>query len=227
MTTITDEQIAKLLALVAAFDRRGADTITADDIEVWSLMAAVGRWSFAAARRAIVEHYAAGAGAPRLVPAEITDRLRVVRRRALELYDADRPATAPAVSAAHELTAFRAGREAFANELVGLWAATGADPEAEQRRRELANPARAALPAGRPADLAALVEAAPPGVQVELRQAQRRIAGRRVSDRAPALTPAARAAARDELNRARPLAQPDPAGVPSPTHRTDHAGSPE
>lgn len=82
---ITRDDVIDLLKLCAVYDQR---TVGEEDVKGWLLVAHHFRWSLPAATRVVVEHYAQGAGRPRITPAEITDGLRDVRRRAATSFEA-------------------------------------------------------------------------------------------------------------------------------------------
>lgn len=79
MNPMTWNETVDLLSLAAVFDQR---TVGEEDIKGWLLVAELDRWTFAAARRVLVEHYRAGADRPRLTPAAVTDAIRAARRQA-------------------------------------------------------------------------------------------------------------------------------------------------
>lgn len=134
--TMTVREVGRVLAIAAVYDSREISDI---DIEVWADHAEQDGWSASAVERVIREHYAIGADRRRITPAHVNDRLRWVRQRALEIFDADRPVIADGETPGQHLARYRAEREMFANELVGLWASGGIDPEIEHKRRQLAN----------------------------------------------------------------------------------------
>jgi len=133
--TMTVREVGRVLAIAAVYDSREISDV---DIEVWADHADSDGWSVTAVERVIREHYATGADRPRITPAHVNDRLRRVRQRALEIFDADRPVIADGETPGQHLARYRAERQTFANELVGLWASVGTDPEIEHKRRQLA-----------------------------------------------------------------------------------------
>lgn len=84
---ITHNQAVRLLAFAAAYDQR---TVGGYDADAWRMAGEQGRWSYAAAQRVIVEHYSADSDRPRITPAMVTDRLRTVRARSAESFEAPR-----------------------------------------------------------------------------------------------------------------------------------------
>lgn len=96
---LTRNDTVRLLALAAAYDQR---TVGDEDVLAWQMAAEVGRWTFPAARRVVVEYYARDADRSRLTPALVSDHLRKLRGAAAEsfelprippgLHDADYPA---------------------------------------------------------------------------------------------------------------------------------------
>jgi hypothetical protein len=149
ISPITIREMGEALALAAVHDNREVGPV---ELKVWVDEAREFGWSVSILRRVIREHYATGADRPRITPAHVNDRLRRVRQRALEIFDADRPVITDGETPDQHLARYRAEREMFANELVGLWASAGTDPEIEHKRRQLAN---------RPAAISAPVTANP------------------------------------------------------------------
>lgn len=71
---ITKPDVARLLAMAAAYDQR---TVGRPDVDAWHLVAIAGRWTSAHAARALIEHYSTETD--RIMPAHITRRLKAQR----------------------------------------------------------------------------------------------------------------------------------------------------
>lgn len=69
--TMTKGDIARLLAVAAAFDQR---TVGQADVEAWFQVGQAGGWELSYATRAVIEHYEAES--ERLMPAHISRRIR-------------------------------------------------------------------------------------------------------------------------------------------------------
>ncbi|MDN5933233.1 MAG: hypothetical protein L0I24_19565, partial [Pseudonocardia sp.] len=81
--TMTYDQVAELLAFCAVHDKRKGDDL---DVKAWLMVAQDHGWTAAAAFRVAREHYGQGEGRPRLEAPAITDRIRAIRRRAVETF---------------------------------------------------------------------------------------------------------------------------------------------
>lgn len=177
--TITWDDVAEILAFAAVFDQRKADEL---DIKAWLGVAQAQRWTSAAAQRVIAEHYSSGADRDRIDPATITDRLRALRNRAAESFEAPR---IPDGLPNHEYPAWMRRQLAeHVDSVLGQWADTGEEPP-----RSLP-PAPTVV-----RTLPELVAAAPPAVRPKLAAGAQRMQRRRVR-----LDPERRAAARAELD---------------------------
>lgn len=143
--TITRNDVVRLLALAAGADQR---TVGEHDVVLWHEAAKLHRWTFPAASRVIIEHYASGADRPRITPAAVTDRLRTLRGKAAESFDLPRiPADVPDADWPRYL---RAQLAEHTDQVLAGWAETGGPM-----------PTRQIEPARRPMGLAELVAAAP------------------------------------------------------------------
>lgn len=120
---ITRQQAAVLLARCAASDQR---TIGEADVEAWVEAAEDHRWTFVAAKRVIREHYSAVAGRPRIDPARITDRIRVLRGQAAESFEA--PRIPDGLPNREYPSWLRAQLARHIGALLERWAATGEEP---------------------------------------------------------------------------------------------------
>jgi hypothetical protein len=158
---IKKSEVTKLLGLAAAYDQR---TVGEADVEAWSAAGEVGRWSFAAARRAIVEHYARDADRPRITPAAVSDRIRTLRGQAAESFEA--PVIPPELNGADYPRWYRAQLAEHIDGQLDRWASTGQEPDR-------------ALPAAGNQSLADLIAAAPEHVRGELAASAERIRNRR------------------------------------------------
>lgn len=165
---ITWDDVAELLAFAAVFDQRKADEL---DIRAWLAVAQAQHWTPPAAQRAILEHYSARASQPRIDPATITDRLRTLRGRAAESFEAPRiPDELPNQDYP---TWLRQQLAAHVDDRLTKWASTGEEPSR-------------ALPAPPPTHtLAQLLASAPGRVRTELRADAARITNRRVPGQEP------------------------------------------
>lgn len=81
---ITWNEVADLLKLCAVYDQR---TVGSEDIQGWLLVGQHAGWTKRTAQRVIVEHYAIGASKPRITPAQVSDSLRVLRRKAADSFE--------------------------------------------------------------------------------------------------------------------------------------------
>jgi hypothetical protein len=179
---ITFDDVADLVAFAAVFDQRKAGEI---DVKAWLAVAQAQRWTREAAQRVILEHYSAGADRPRIDPARITDRLRTLRGRAAESFEALR---IPDGLPNHEYPQWlRAQLRRHVDALVERWATTGDEPP---RAIQQAPAQVRSLPD--------LVARAPEHARPALERGARQIAARRVR-----LDPDRRAEARAELDAAR------------------------
>lgn len=165
---ITWDDVAELLAFAAVFDQRKADEL---DIKAWLAVAQAQHWTPPAAQRAILEHYSARAGQPRIDPATITDRLRTLRGRAAESFEAPR---IPDGLPNRDYPAWlRRQLSAHIDDHLAKWASTGEEPSR-------------ALPAPPPTHtLAELLACAPAHVRGELRASADSITNRRVPAQEP------------------------------------------
>lgn len=158
---IKKSEITKLLGLAAAYDQR---TVGEADVEAWSAAGEVGRWNFAAARRAIVEHYARDADRPRITPAAVSDRLRALRGAAADSFEA--PVIPADLPGPQYPTWYRAQLAEHIDNQLERWATTGQEPDRS-------------LPAPRNQSLAELIASAPDHVRAELQAGADRIRDRR------------------------------------------------
>jgi hypothetical protein len=180
---ITRNDVVKLLALAAGADQR---TVAAEDVTLWHGIAQAERWTAPAAQRAIIEHYSRGADRPRITPAAITDRLRTLRGRAAESFEA--PRLPDGLPNAEYPAWLRAQLRRHVDALVQRWATTGDEPP----RALTQAPAQVR-------SLPELVARAPEHARPAVERGTRQIAARRVR-----LDPDRAAEARAELNAARP-----------------------
>jgi hypothetical protein len=161
--SITWDDVAELLAFAAVFDQRKADKL---DVKAWLGVAQAQRWTRPAAQRVILEHYSAGADRPRIDPARITDRIRTLRSRAAETFEAPRiPDNLPNRDYP---TWYRTQLAAHVDALVDHWGHTGHEPPIERA-------AAAAIIRSLPE----LVAAAPEHARQQLADGTRRINHRR------------------------------------------------
>lgn len=124
---ITRNDVIRLLAMAAGGDQR---TVGDDDADFWHACGVAERWTFPAARRAVIEHYSRGADRPRITPAAITDRIRDLRRRAAESFELPR---IPDELPNHEYPAWmRALQARHIDALLHNWATTGQEPPAQR-----------------------------------------------------------------------------------------------
>ncbi len=80
------DDMVDLVAFAASFDQRKVSEI---DVKAWLMVAQQQRWDVpAAVVRVIAEHYGSQADRPRINPAAITDRLREIRRKAADTFEA-------------------------------------------------------------------------------------------------------------------------------------------
>jgi hypothetical protein len=123
---ISRNDVIRLLAMAAGGDQR---TVGDDDADFWHAVAIQERWTFPAARRAVIEHYSRGADRPRITPAAVTDRIRDLRRRAAESFELPR---IPDNQPPHEYPAWLRGQQArHIDALLHNWATTGQEPPAQ------------------------------------------------------------------------------------------------
>jgi hypothetical protein len=163
---ITRQQAAILLTRCAANDQR---SIGEADVEAWVEAAEDHRWTFDVAYRVIREHYSAGAGRPRIDPAQITDRIRALRGQAAESFEAPR---IPDGLPNHEYpTWLRARLSRHVDALLERWAATGEDPRRPGTPPRVLN-----------GSLRAVAAAAPAEVRSKITEGVERMLGRRVEE---------------------------------------------
>lgn len=124
--TMTYDQVAELLAFCAVHDKRKGDDL---DVKAWLMVAQDHGWTADAAFRVAREHYGQGENRPRLEAPAITDRIRVIRRRAAETFPL--PVIPDDVSNADYPTWLRARRDAHRDALVEQWAETGEEPSTQ------------------------------------------------------------------------------------------------
>lgn len=179
---ITKSDIAKLLALTAAYDQR---TVGHADVEAWFEVADISRWNFAATRRVIIEHYARGADRPRIDAATISDRIRAIRGAAAESFEA--PQIPAGLANADYPAWLRRQLGDHVDRQIDTWATTGAEPSRAQ-------PVEPALIGS----LNELIAAAPAHTRPELEAGVRRVQARKVR-----LDPHHREEAAVELDRIR------------------------
>lgn len=120
---VTLSQCALLLALSAAYDQR---TIGDADVKAWHAAATDHCWTWDSAERVIREHYGQGADRPRLEVPAITDRIRQIRRRAIETFEL--PRIPDGLANSDYPGWLRHRRDAHAAALVHRWATTGQEP---------------------------------------------------------------------------------------------------
>lgn len=161
---ITRNEIVKLLALCAGADQR---TVAPEDVALWHGIAQTERWQAAAAQRAIIEHYAHGADRHRITPAVISDRLRAIRGRAAESFEA--PKIPPGLANVDYPGWVRTLLREHVDGQLTEWATTGAEPS-----RSL--PIEPALIR----NLKELTAAAPPHARAEIAAAAQKLTSRRV-----------------------------------------------
>lgn len=162
---ITRNEVVALLALAAGADQR---TVAAEDVMLWHGIAQAERWTPAAAQRAIIEHYSRGADRPRITPAAITDRIRTLRGRAAESFEA--PVIPPGLPNHDYPPWLRQQLAEHVDQQLHKWATTGQEPS-----RALPTP-------GKSHSLGELIANAPDHVRAELKAGAKRIATRRVRD---------------------------------------------
>lgn len=179
---ISHNETVKLLVLAAAYDQR---TIGEEDVDAWRMASEFGHWTFAGARRVVVEHYARDANRPRITPAVVADRLRGLRNQAAESFEL--PRLPDDLSNADYPVWLRGERDAHCTALLERWAATGEEPSR-------ALPVAPALAGG----LVELVSRAPLQHRKAIAAGARTMTGRRVR-----LDPVRRAEAEAELDAAR------------------------
>lgn len=120
---ITRNDVVRLLALAAAYDQR---TVGQEDVQAWLFVAQRERWTYLAAQAVIVEHYSRSTDRPRLTPAAVSDRLRVMRGRAAESFEAPR---IPDGLANRDYPAWLRGQlAAHCDAILERWATTGEEP---------------------------------------------------------------------------------------------------
>lgn len=125
MTTavMTWDDVAELLAFCAVFDNRKGGKL---DIEAWLGVATDQRWPADVVRRIAREHYGSGRDRPRLDPATVTDRLRDLRGKAAESFDA--PPIPDGLPNREYPAWLRAQLAEHCDALLERWAATGDEP---------------------------------------------------------------------------------------------------
>lgn len=161
---ITRNDTVRLLALAAAYDQR---TVGDEDVLAWQMAAEVGRWTFSAARRVVVEYYARDADRPRLTPALVSDHLRKLRGAAAESFEL--PRIPDGLPDAEYPAWLRRQLAAHCDAQLDRWAATGEEPS-----RALPAPVKG------PFDLPGMVARAPLQVRRAIGSGVRRMATRRV-----------------------------------------------
>lgn len=191
MDSISRNDVVRLLALAAGGDQR---TVAPEDIVLWHGIAVSQRWTFNAAQRAVFEHYASGASKPRLTPAEVTDRIRSIRSRAAESFEAPR---IPDELADGDYPAwYRSQLRAHIDHELGEWAITGQEPS---RNLPIADRARS---------LPELIAGAPEHVRAQLTRDVRKVGTVPAQPQARTkLDVERRAEARAELDNARRAAE--------------------
>lgn len=116
--TITWNETADLLKLAAVYDQR---TVGTEDIQGWMLVGQHQRWTKPAVQRVIVEHYASGSGRPRITPADVTDRLRALRRHGAASFED--PVIPPGMSGGEYVRWYRDQMRAHVDRQIARWAA--------------------------------------------------------------------------------------------------------
>lgn len=114
---ITHDDMVDLLKLCAVYDQR---TVGPEDLNGWLLVANHAGWTKRAAQRVIVEHYASGAGKPRITPAQVSDSLRVLRRRAADSFED--PVVPEGFSGGQYVRWYRQQMRAHVDALLDRWA---------------------------------------------------------------------------------------------------------
>lgn len=114
---ITHDDVVDLLKLCAVYDQR---TVGPEDLNGWLLVARHARWTKRAAQRVIVEHYASGAGKPRITPAQVSDSLRILRRQAAGSFED--PIVPEGFSGGEYVRWYRDQMRAHVDELLERWA---------------------------------------------------------------------------------------------------------
>lgn len=120
---ITRNDTVRLLALAAAYDQR---TVGDEDVMAWQMASDIGRWTFTAARRVVVEYYARDADRPRLTPALVSDHLRKLRSGAAESFEM--PRLPDGLSNADYPAWLRRQRDAHIAAQLERWATSGEEP---------------------------------------------------------------------------------------------------
>lgn len=123
---MTKAEVAKLLAIVQAFDRR---TVGEADVTAWHEVARLAGWRPEHAFRAVTEHFSSGG--EWLTPGHVTDRIRAARRD-ISRRIFTRDITPPAELGADLQAELRWRREtvpAIIDRHLDDWARTGALPE--------------------------------------------------------------------------------------------------
>lgn len=162
---ITWDEMAQLLAFMAAFDQRKGGEV---DVKAWRAVAEMQDWpSAAVVHRVIAEHYAAGADRPRISPAAVTDRIRALRNRAAETFPA--PRIPDGLSGADYPAWYRTQMRDHVDRCLATWVATGTEPSHTEA-------AEAAAAVRSVAELAAM---APEQVRAAIDEALARIQDRR------------------------------------------------
>jgi len=126
--SMTFDQVADLLGFCALHDKRKGDS---NDVDAWLVVANDFGWTWDAAFRVAREHYGQGSDRPRLEAPAITDRIRAIRKRAAETFEADLPRIPEHVSDAEYPAWLRSQRDRHVAALVDAWAATGEEPPAQ------------------------------------------------------------------------------------------------
>lgn len=137
---ITHDDMIDLLKLCAVYDQR---TVGTEDVQGWLLVAQHASWTKRAAQRVIVEHYASGADRQRITPAQVSDSLRTLRRKAAGSFED--PVIPEGFSGGEYVRWYRDQMRAHVDRLMERWA------EGEQ--------IPVGLPAGTPATARRVLEA--------------------------------------------------------------------
>lgn len=159
---ITGPEVLALLKLCAAYDQR---TVGKEDVGAWLMVATSQGWNFAAAQRAIVNHYSEDASRGRVNPPAITDALRAVRRASAETFED--PIVPDDLRGVDYPTWYRAQRDAHIERCIEQWAETGVEPR------------RGSIEGNRAGSLAQLIAQAPDEVREDLAESARTIARKR------------------------------------------------
>lgn len=118
---ISKRDVAKLLALAAAYDQR---TVGAADIDAWHQVATAARWRPTDAARAVIEHYTTETD--RVMPAHISRRIRERREQYAATYR-HRPAPSGLHDVADEVAWEREQLRGHIDACMDRWAAGAED----------------------------------------------------------------------------------------------------